>query len=457
MAAKNVSSGNIEVKPGTVKRLDGWFNLFTGLGTARRDKRMAMQIEWRPLGEQDCEALHAQDDMAAKIVDHIPNEGTREWIEIKKLDEAQLKAICDKIDKLDMVNKLRLAWSWARLYGGSGIFIDAKDGLLDLSKPLSIDTIKTVASLTVLSRYELVGQELESDLSSPNFGLPKYYSLNNRFGAGGIQRIHHTRIIRFEGVTLARNNFVKNAYWGDSVLTRVLNSIRNFNATNDSIASIVQDFRLSIMKMKNLADLVAAGKEDQIKSRIELANMSRSILGTMLLGENEDFQTLSTPIAGLGELVKIGFDRLQAAADMPHTILFGEGSTGSTSGRSETRDFYDKVANQQEVVLTKPINRLLDVCFKAADGPTGGQIPDYSWNFKPLWQLELAEEADLRAKMAEVDTKYIGSGVLDASEVAAARFGPEGFSLETHIDFEARASLDKNLNEPNGTKPGATY
>ena len=69
------------------------------------------------------------------------------------------------------------------------------------------------------------------------------------------------------------------------------------------------------------------------------------------------------------------------------------------------------------------------------EGPTNGQLPD-SWRiaFNPLFELNEREMADVRARVAAVDGRYIQLGVLSPKEVADARYGGSEWSMELTLD-----------------------
>ena len=72
-------------------------------------------------------------------------------------------------------------------------------------------------------------------------------------------------------------------------------------------------------------------------------------------------------------------------------------------------------------------------------GPTKGQAPEH-WkvNFRPVRKATPMEEAELRARQAQIDNAYVTANVLSADEVAVSRFTSEGWSAETQIDLERR-------------------
>jgi hypothetical protein len=69
------------------------------------------------------------------------------------------------------------------------------------------------------------------------------------------------------------------------------------------------------------------------------------------------------------------------------------------------------------------------------DGPTEGRLPE-SWRikFNDLFELNEREKADVRARVAAVDGRYIQLGVLHPQEVADARYGGSEWSMELTLD-----------------------
>ena len=85
----------------------------------------------------------------------------------------------------------------------------------------------------------------------------------------------------------------------------------------------------------------------------------------------------------------------------------------------------------------------------SSDGPTKGRVPD-SWrvHFNDLFELNEREKADVRARVAAVDGRYIQLGVLHPKEVADARYGGSEWSMELTLD----PSLPRELPDQGGEK-----
>jgi hypothetical protein len=164
--------------------------------------------------------------------------------------------------------------------------------------------------------------------------------------------------------------------------------------------------------------------------------MSKSIIKAVVLDLEEDYEVKARSLAGVPELLTKADNRLTIASGMPHTLLLGESPGGlGTTGQNQVKNWYDLVARQQEINLTKKINLLIKLVAKTLSI----ELPkEYTWEFNPLWQMSDTETAAYRKTVAETDAVYIDRGVVDSAEIASSRFGGEGYSAETTLDTETR-------------------
>lgn len=433
------------------KKFDAWANVLYGLGIKGRDKRMQTSVIHTILQQDDAEELYAGDDVARKVVDKIPHEGVRKGFEIIGVDKPDaIKKIGIRTKELKLMEKMEKAWNWARLYGGAGILIGVADGQENLGEPLDSKAVKKVNSLTVLHRWELtaVGGEVEKDLKSPNFGMPNFYTLSGNRAQNISQQIHYTRIIRFEGSKLPERKFETNQYWHDSVLSALNSTIRDFNMAHDTLPNVIAEFRVNILRLKGIADMLAAGKSDAVINRLQSFDLTKASYKTAVLDEDESYDIISKPLQGMKDIMDKIDNRLVAATGMPHTIVLGKSPGGSLSskGDSENRDFMDLVAEQQTQVLTEPLIRVVTLLFAETEGGvTGGTVPEFGIQFNPLWQMDEKETADVHKLQSEADANYLTTGVLEPAEVAISRFGKGEFSLETTIDVKSRKPVTDSI------------
>lgn len=430
---------------------DGWANILTSMGVRGKDKRVSASITYCNLDQQQCEELVAQDDVAHKVVYKVPSDGTRKWIELQNIEDIdEKKSICEFMDELCIQKKFQEAWEWARLYGGSAIFIGFDDNVSneELSNPVDFKRVKTIFSLTVLHRWELhPNLDIETDLNNKNFGMPKTYRLSSEHGGATavIGSIHYSRLIRFEGQKLPLRLFRVNQYWHSSVLQTLDEPLKNYVQANNAATGVLLDMRVSVLKIQNLAAQIASGTKENIKKmkgRVNVLDIQKSILNTVIIDAQEDYQNSMTSLAGIKDTVSLANNRLVAATGLPHTIVLGESPSGlGATGDSENRDYYDFVSHEQKSILSGPIKYIVEAIMQCSDGPTEGKIiEDWGFDFKPLWQQDDKERAETEKLVAEKDEIYLRNNVLVPSEVLKSRFGGTTFSQDTVIE-----DLDERL------------
>lgn len=420
---------------------DGWANAVTGVGMESQDKRLSARANWQRLSPEFLENLYGGDEIASRIVDLIPDEAMRKGWEFVGIDPeqvVQVESICESMNVHGVVDE---AWKMARLYGGALIYMVAEG---DPGAPLQEG--ERIKALHVLTRNDvhIQSSDVESSFASKNWSRPNFYRLNLQMGADfkGYP-IHWSRLIRFDGHTLPRRTYIRNNYWHDSVLQRLYNAIRNFQISHDAAALILQDFNVGVYKMKGLASLIASGREDLVRQRLELINFGKSVIRSMILDDEEDFQDVSRNVSGMAELlVKIG-ERLVAATDIPHTKLLGESPDGSNAtGNSTTNSWYNFIEAEQENYLRPKLTDLFSKILPPMP-------KEFSFKFKTLWQLDDNELADIRLKQSQVDATYIDRGVLLPEEVSKSRFSGE-YSVETELMKDEEERDDAGAGFPVG-------
>ncbi|MCP3660174.1 MAG: DUF1073 domain-containing protein [Bacteroidetes bacterium] len=431
------------IKKKIVTIYDGWKNVLTGLGEAGKDKRTGAILSATILTKEDVSELYDGDDIAKKVVDILPYDGIRKGFEIMAKDMAQAQDIKKVLKDIGFLKKIHEAWRWARLYGGSAILLSTSDGE-NTDQELNYNNIQSLNALTVLTKYELeaVKNSITKDAKSKNFGLPELYRLKGeRVDEKGSREIHYTRLIRFNGSELSIEGFIKNGYWHDSILSRLYNVLRNFNLAHDTLPTIVQEFTLGMLKLKDISDMLASGESEKVLNRLLAFDMQKSSLRSFIIDQDEEYKRDTINVSGLDKLLDVIENRLVSATGLPHTIILGDSPTGGMSGKgeSENRDYYDTVASHQEAIIREPIEQIIKIYMLSRKGITKGkELEDWNIKFNPLWQMDDKEIVEIRKIQAETDNLYIGNGVIDPQEITASRFEGEEYSIETKVDNKTR-------------------
>ena len=419
-------------------KLDGWNNVLTSIGVKGKDKRMSATVQWERGDRDSFDHFYSADDVAGNIVDIVPQDAFTKGYKLKGIDEPKtLEAIMDRGRKLKIDERFLEAWILARVHGGAGVIKVTEDAKMELSMP----TGKKILALNVVDRWDLQinSTDIDGDITSSTFREALTFNLQVSEGSKStFIPIHGTRVVKFDGAFLPRRIMRQNQYWGDSILTKLYNPIRNYQISNDAAALTIQDFDIPVLKLKNLAQLMTTNCDDQVIKRLEMVNLSKSIAKMVVLdADMEEFDHKSRNVTGLADILNKVEARLVSASKMPRTKLLGEsaGGLGST-GESQQTDWNAYIESQQ-VNFLKP--RLLEVyrhIVRTEFPQVNAESIDIEFN--PLWQMSEAEMANMRKVVAETDAIYITNQVTDPTEVAISRFGGEKYSIDTIIDESLR-------------------
>lgn len=436
MAAKNKSSVSEFI-------MDGWVNILTSIGIKGRDKLTAGEAQWNALTEVDAEHTYAGDDVARNIVDVVPEEALAKGFKLTGLDKDVMQKIQDRMAVLGVNEKFVEAGKLSRMHGGAGIFMVTD---ISLDKPITDAPLK---GLVVFSRWNLNinSMDLEGDIMSPRFEKTNYYTFQNSTVAAAAatrlnEKIHHSRIIAFDGQYLPPRLRQQNQNWGDSILNVCMEAIRNYNLSHSSAALTLQDFSVGVMKMKNLSEMLAADADKDVIKRMQYINLSKSIAKMIVMdADKEDFDHKTRNVTGFKEILEKVEGRLVTASKMPHTKLFGNSPSGmGGTGRHEETNWYDHLESYQNNYLK---SKMLYVARYIARTEFNQKDADkLGVEFEPLWALDETEEATVKKTTAEADQIYIQNQVLTPDEVAKSRFGGDKYSTSTQIDETTREKAD---------------
>jgi uncharacterized protein len=434
-------------------RVDGLVNALTGMNTARDKSRYTTTTPLVFLGQEELENLYGM-WIPQRIVDIVAEQATRKGFKVLFGGEGAkaevVAGIEQVIEDLYILENLGLACKNARLFGGAVILLYIDDGR-SADQPVDRRNIRSIEGMEVLDRWQIAPVINEDALY--DYSKATHYQIisGDLIRQPQLTYIHKDRILRFDGKWLPYRIRQRNYGWGMSALQPVYDSFRFYSTGISSAATLLTEFDIFVHKLRGLSSMLAAGKEKDVRDRLVLNDMSKSVYrGYAIDAEKEELEFISRNFGGIGEILeKLRIDII-GASQIPHTILFGEspGGLGST-GRSEERDFAKMLGDYQSAHFKRPMQQLVEMIMLSKDGPTNGKVPD-SWrvDFNDLFELNEREKADVRARVAAVDGRYIQLGVLHPQEVADARYGGSEWSMELTLD----PSLPRELPQAPGQK-----
>ncbi len=395
---------------------DGLQNVLSGLGVKGIDKNMSAHYVDISLSWHELESAYSADWLAGKICDVPPFDMTREWRSFGgNLDPQKILEFQNAERAYKVRGKIREALTLSRIYGGAGIVMNVDDGL-DPWEPLNIEAIKKdgLRWLLVSDAQYLKPAVFDLDPFSENYGFPEFY----RMAPSSIQ-IHHTRVIRFDGVPLPLAARRRNQYWGKSVIERLYTALQNASQIQSNIGALVYEASVDVIKVPDLIDRVSSKEgEAALTKRFSLAKLQKSINRMLLLDTEEEYETHQQTFAGLKDMMQSYLNIVAGAADIPITRLLGQSPGGLTStGESDMRNYYDFIAGQQESVLRSKLERIDDVMYRSTFGtaPDDDVVP---FEFNSLWQMSDVEKSTRELANAQRDQIYLDRGVITDGIVA---------------------------------------
>ena len=349
------------------------------------------QLEWAYQGSWIC----------GLAVDIIAEDMTREGVDIKASDPSVVDKINTQMDDLGVWNSLCDAIKWSRLYGGS-IAVMLIDGD-DMSTPLGKIRPGSFKGLCVLDRWQIdptLGSTVQT--LGADFGKPEYYTIIAGSSEISIpsQRVHYSRVIRFEGRRLPYN--LRRAYggWGASILETVFDRISMFDLATEGAAQLLSKAYLRYYKVEGLRDILTNDLAAKgFLKQMDYIRMFQGIEGMTLGDSSDDFQTMTYTFTGIPEvMLQIG-QQISGAIGVPLVRLFGQSPTGfNSTGESDLRTYYDNVKHDQDSDLRPGMKRLLNVMYECEMGTPPAD--DFSFEFKSLWQMTNEQKAQAATGMA---------------------------------------------------------
>jgi phage-related protein (TIGR01555 family) len=454
-------------------RVDGLVNVLTGMGSRRDKSQYTTSTPIVFLTQEELENLYSE-WIPKRIIDIVAEQSTRKGFKVLFGGEGaaaeEVVGIEQVIEDLYILENLNLASKNARLFGGAVILLYIDDGR-PADQPVDFRNIRAIESMDVLDRWQIAPVINEDALY--DYSKATHYQIisGDLIRQPQLVKIHKDRILRFDGEWIPYRIRQRNYGWGMSTLQTVYDSFRFYSTGISSAATLLTEFDIFVHKIRGLSSMLAAGKEKDVRDRLVLNDMSKSIYrGYAVDAEKEELDFISRNFGGIGEILeKLRVDII-GASQIPHTILFGEspGGLGST-GRSEERDFTKHLGDYQASHYKRPLQQLMRMIMMSKEGPTKGKVPD-SWriSFNDLFQLNERESADVRARVAAVDGRMVQLGILHPQEVRQARYGGSEWSMETALDPSLSANEElimaksakpvppggrDPMNEQNGTLP----
>jgi phage-related protein (TIGR01555 family) len=391
------------------------FEARVGLGTPNQSSAYQYGFDFISRNRVQMEAMYRSSWVVGQAVDVVAEDMTRMGIEIgSDLPPDDKDALNQGFENLAIWDSLCDVIKWSRLYGGAlaVMMIDGQDA----STSLRLDTIAQgqFKGLYVLDRW-LVQPTLESlvETPGPDLGMPKYYDVVADSMALPRQRIHYSRVLRFDGITLPYWQRVSENLWGQSVIERLIDRLVAFDSTTMGAAQLVYKAHLRTYKVKDLRKIIAAGGPalEALLKNIEMIRRLQSNEGMTLADADDELQVDQYAFTGLDAVLLQFAQQLSGALQIPLVRLLGQSPAGlNATGESDLRTYYDNIKQQQERRLRRALNQLFEVLFRSVLGLSAPK--GFSYDFRALWQMTDEQKATTANTTADAVTKAVDAGLM---------------------------------------------
>lgn len=394
---------------------DTLVNFVSKLGTSK-DKSYWNQYALNMLqSREQLEFAYRGDWIARKAVDIPAEDATREWRNWQAELE-HIQAIEAEERRLELQSKTEDALIKARLYGGS-IMLMGLPG--EPEQPVNVETITKgqLEFVHVLHRFELGTAELERNILSPYYGQPKQYTFTGQ--VNGMVTVHPSRVIRFTGRSLPDVTQTTDG-WGDSILQAVDDAIKNAASSSQNVSALINEAKTDVVKIPNFMSQIGTQTyKDLLFERLTASNTAKSILNTILLDKEEEWQRITTSFTGLPDLMKLYMLIACGAVDVPATRFLSQSAVGlGSTGEGDLKNYYDSVASKQKNKLSPSLAPLDEALLRSA---LGGRPDEITYEWAPLWQMSETERSEVDLKRAQVFKIDVDSQLFDPEVLAEAR------------------------------------
>ncbi|CDH33178.1 DUF1073 domain-containing protein [Xenorhabdus bovienii] len=381
-----------------------------GMNTPNQHSASTYRPNWTSRNRMLIENAYRSSWIIGAAVDSVADDMTRKGIRITSEIDPKARGVLESLfDEMELWENLNNIIKWSRLYGGALGLI-----LIEGQAPFTPLRPETIGKGRFKGLLPLDRWQIQPDLNrrikviGKDLGKPEFYNITNTGRGIPTWKIHHSRLIRFDGVTLPYQQAQTENEWGMSIVERIFDRLTAFDSATTGAAQLVYKAHLRTYSIDKLREIIALGgaKLDALLKHMDMIRQFQSNEGMTLMDKNDVFETHTYSFSGLDKVLAQFAEQISGAVGIPLVRLFGQSPQGFSTGDSDLANYYDNIGTQQERRLRQPIRRLLDVMHRSEFGQ---ELPeDFTFEFNPLWQM-----SDLDRSTIAMNTVNALNGALD--------------------------------------------
>jgi len=249
---------------------------------------------------------------------------------------------------------------WARLFGGAALLIETDEN--NTTKPFNPAklTADSVLRFIPADRWELVltGSSI-LDISRTGFrhtseqqdDIPYiYYTVP----------LHRSRVMRLMGREAPSYIRVRLQGWGMSELERCMRSINSFVKFQNVIFELIDEAKIDVFKIQQFNEnLATAEGTELIQKRIQLNAILKNYKNSTVMDAEDDFTQKQITWSGLAEIYQELRQNLSSDLQIPEAKLFGQSSSGFSSGQDTIENYNSLVESGVRTVVRPHLHRVI--------------------------------------------------------------------------------------------------
>lgn len=401
------------------KTLDGMSNKIANLGQNTNNLLNFTEYERNPITADYrlLNNLYRDNWVVQNIIQTVPNDITKKWFKIKtKLNPAYFEKINRLYRRTSLIDNVNEGMAWGRLFGGAIGIILIKGQENNLEEPLDYNLIgiDSFRGLYILDRWAGVdpSNDLIDDISSSDFGLPEYYTINDD-NIGFHAKVHHSKVIRFINRKLPLYERIREQYWGVSEIESLYRDLIRRDNTAENISSLVFKANLSVMKIKDLNQIFSLNSiQAQNRFWELLGNITEveSSLGVKVIDSEDEAQFLNYSFSGIKDIYEALMLDLSGASRIPVTKLFGRSPAGmNATGESDMQNYYEFIDDVRESIFKRIVLKLLPIIALSS----WGNIPDdLDFEFPSMNELDEERQSTVLQQKAGTIMEAFNSNLI---------------------------------------------
>ncbi len=430
----------------------GLYNNKTGAGSLLDNTESALFTPTRYWWRSPLEIIYVQSAAAAKFVNMPIDDMFIRWRSWTAENDADAEKMESAEARHHITDRIADAIKSARAFGTGVMVLMTKEAPMET--PLMPERIREgdLLAIRVFDRYDMSVNERIYDMFSPEFNAPEFYYLHPSRSRSLPMRVHHTRVLRFDGIRPPTDSrwYNYDDDWGLSRLIPVITSLIEDQSLATAIAHMSQEASIPVLGVSDLREIVAgrAGQReasvDQIGGTI---NRLKSVYRILMLDKDrEEFSRVSIQFGGLADLLDKFSERLAAAAEIPLTRWNGMSPGGlNATGDSDMHNYVAMLEANRQKMLADPLPMLDEILARDAGLK---EAPEYEWN--SLLEIDEAQQAQTAKTKAEALALAITNVIIDEDEAREALSGDPVFG---ELHGEAPEPPEPEI--PPGAEPGA--